>query len=246
MFDSIKEICEAVSCGWANAYLKSVEKDTLKEDELLTFHKNILKKKDQIEKIANECNIKAECVTSQSGSEINGKYIEFMALIQGFEMQVSKLLEIVNILGKSFEIKFTKNKLTISSPKNEQKNAFKTANYFISSNEWYAIDLKSKELVKMKGRKLGGATLIDDDWKFSANIEAVLSLDTIIDEILHTKLPEEIQQQHINIDMISDKLIKKFFGMGYDKILKNSILEEEKEHAICTFQLFDKNLEKIL
>jgi len=252
MFDNIKPICSLISKAKGMGYKNALQKGSVGKDDIDADVEAILKKEDKILSIAKKYDIHAWHSPVRSGSEINGEHKEFYAFMQYFEINAPLLLDLANYLGQQFKFQVIKKRdgtisLNIASTgEGSRINTFASANYFITCEEFFGVDLSSKKLVQISGYNCAMASPTEKGWALGVNLEVPLSLDNLLHEIIHAKCPDEVKQSpHINIDLITDGICKKFSESGFNDLLNEPQLEEERIHAKAAFNKFDSALGKI-
>lgn len=250
--ETIKLLCTAFSKENAIKY-KMIRGGSATENNKLSKEiEFILSKKNDILKLGISYGIGGSHGPVFSGTEVNGERINFCAFVQTFEIEAPKLHKLANDIGRIFEIQILrKNNKThlkvISPPQKDVSDTFIRAYYSISGEEYYAIDMKSGKLYSLTGREIGGAGPVEDGWVLDIDVESLISLDVLIHEIVHAKLPEDIQQYaHENIELISNEITKNLVEYGYDINLNDQYLNEERIKALMTFQKFNDDLKKIV
>ena len=233
----------------AKTYLQMSQKVS---KEFQDDHKdiNLSSIKPIIESLCKKYGITAEHGSIRSGIKTpTGETIEFMAFTQAFWKYAPALTEFVSNLSRLFVIEAQGTKLEIRSRKPFDKTDLCQAGYFVQGETIYAVNLANGRILKLSGyQKGGGGRNLEGKIAIEANIEYDISVNDLIHELVHAKLPEEISQYYIphnQIDKITDEIEKRLRFPMTSPISEVTPLKEERLQILELFKKFDEDLWKL-
>ncbi len=249
-FLATKRICNAVSKEWADNYIKMTGKEPVLKGSDHGMEIEGLRKK--IEALCETFSITPFPQTVQSAMRNpNGEWIPFAALSQAFEKGAPVLTNFIGELAGLFDVESggEENKVKIKATL-QSDTAKYSGSYFLGPDEIYAVHLETGEILKFRGRQVGGATTCDDGKMFvSFNVESEILLEDMVHEIVHAKWPEEIPQnkvRHESIDLISNEVVKRLHLSLAVPLSEIPSLREERSEIEKVFWSFDKALAEII
>jgi hypothetical protein len=187
--------------------------------------------------------------SSQGGTvDKKGKWVEFLALVQTFNRDAPELKKILNKACGSFYItkEADENYSVTASGNGKPADLINIANYFITSEETYALDKASKEIIQLNCRQKASANKTDYGVVFEWNVETIPSVDTIAPNLVTIKLPAGPSPKNTVIIKISKEVANELNKQGFNDMLNDQKLKDERTKAVEAFETLDKDLEEFL
>lgn len=249
MLEEIKKNSNYISRKMAKAYSQMSQKVS---KEFQDDHEDIdlSSIKPIIESLCKKHGITAQHGSIRSGTKTpTGQTIEFMAFTQSFWRYAPALTEFISDLSRSFIIEAQGTKVKIRSGKPSDRTDSCRAGYFVQGETTYAVDLANGQILKLSGyQKAGGGRNPDGKIAIELNIEYDIAVNDFIHELIHAKLPEEIQQYNIphdQIDEITNEIERQLKIQMTSPISEIASLKEERLQILEIFNRFDKDLRKL-
>ncbi len=249
-FQNIKLICTMISKLKAQELTEQLGWDFPDISDAET--NLVISKTKEIEEILKNRGLGGVHGPVRSGSQDqDGNWIEFIALTQTVNKEAPKLRDILNEISRTFKIeKVDKEKISVIGVYDEKSpDLIKTAEYFIGPEHIYAVNLNKKKIMKLKGRQTGGASESEEGGIIGFDAEAVSNMETIIHELVHLKLPDEMSQiagvsiAEASIDDISKGIVEEIKKQEYyDDFLNDPRIEEERKNILEAFELVNADL----
>jgi len=250
MLYGIKKICALSSKQIAARYARIKRKsffDTEDEKNQEVF----VQLKNRAEKLSkrHRINMCYEPTTSRV-RKANGEWIDIMGFVQYFSKEAPLLSEFLNELGGMFEVDSEVGTIRFFGIQMRGPSDFCSAEYFVSSEEIYALNLANEEIFQFKGRQTSAVTQGPDGKAvISLNLEHEPSLWDLIYEVIRAKWPEQLSQQrlsHESIDQISVQAEKQLNLSGNPPIVEVDALKGERLQISDRFKAFDLALTSCL
>lgn len=245
MFDEIKKVCNLVSKEAAKSYAQKTNKK-FKEGGKDSPRINDLK--EQIEALCAQHDIVPSFGPVQSGFETpDGKIIDFIAFNQAFYKQAPILGKFTDKLLGMFTIEEKGNSLTVKGVQNFSELAPCLASYFVGSEITFAVSILDGAILELQGCQVAGGSR-DEEGRIllDVNIEHELTMNDLIHEIVHVKVPEEIQKKvsHTFIDQIGNEVEKRLKIPIKKPLSIIDSLKEEYLKILTAFKELDQDLLK--
>lgn len=176
------------------------------------------------------------------------KWVEYSTLTQSFNKDAPELKTFLNKVYKSFKIE-AKNDGTfnvIASDNEKDPDLIDIANYIISPDDIYALNLSSKKVTKMEAHHKGSASKTQYGVIIEVSIESLPDLDSIAHQLIHLKLPEKQKNKDKIANENSGKVTEFFKKQGYSDLLSGQKVQEERTKALEAFESLDKDLEQFI
>lgn len=176
-----------------------------------------------------------------------GKWVEFTALAQTFNRDAPELKNLLNKANKCFEIEKKDEKLNVIKTSGEKSpDVIDIVNYFVSSDDTYALNLSTKKVMTFKARQKGSANKTDYGLIVELNIEAELNVHSIADKLIQLKLSEGESEMEKKVDKIANEVSDLIIKQGYNDLLNSKNIQEERNQAIEAFESFDSAIKQFI
>jgi hypothetical protein len=245
-FENIKTLCSLMSKGKATEYKKMAG---LGQNDIDPEISSILSRQEELTRVLEKRGVGGSHGPVTSGyQDENGNWLNFVALVQLFYVDAPRLKEILNEISRTFRVDVMEGqKVTVTGGYDEQApDLLMAAHYFIGAEELYAVELPTGKLTKITGRQTGGGYFEGDGAVLELIAEEAPTLDTIIHEIIHIRLPEELGQHEQIVDKIAVQLTDILGSFGYDQPLKMREIEDERSQVLEVLQVLDADLKQFL
>ncbi len=203
MFHGIKRMCALSSEQLARQYARIMKKDFFDWESEKTQRAFVQLRK-RAEKMARRHRIHMYHEPTKSRvRNLNGGWINIMGFAQYFSREAPLLSEFLNELGAMVEIDPESGKIKFFGIGVRSPSDFFAAEYFISSEEIYALNLASGEIFQFKGRQISAITRgTAGKPVISLNLEREPSMGDLIYEVVRAQWPEYLSEQKISHDLI--------------------------------------------
>jgi hypothetical protein len=246
MFEGIKKMCAVTSEEMAREYAKTkreefIDKENKKNQEIMAYLKN------RIKALSKKYEIYVtKGPTTSSVQKPNGEWMDFRGFVQNFSKEAPILTEFINEVGGMLEVDPEAGKISVFELQITSPSDFCSAEYFISSEDIYALNLANGEIFKFRGRQTSAVTQASDEKTImSLNLEHEPSMEDLIYEIVRAKWPEQLPEQKISyqlVDHISDKIKEQLNLSAENPILEIDTLKRERSEILDAFHAFDEDL----
>ena len=246
MFHRIKRMCALSSEQMARQYARIKKKDFFDREDGKTQRAFVQLRK-RAEKLSRRHNIHIhhEPTTSRVRNR-SGGWIEIMGFAEYFSREAPLLSEFLNELGAMVEVDPEVGKIRFFGMGVRGPSSFSSAEYFISSEEIFALNLASGEFFQFKGRQISAVTQGPDGKPvISLNLEREPSMGDLIYEVVRAQWPEHLSQQEISHDLIDPirvKAEKQLHLSGKAPILEVDPLRGERSQISDGFKALDEYL----
>ena len=247
-FKNIKRACTFLSNSTAEMFAEKAGWNPTKNEEF-DFNPVVGKEK-EIKKILAERmieDISGPRVHSVKDNEDNESAL--VVLTQTFAVRAPKLKRAINGISQEIDTDVTVEYLKIDNkeerigPGGYVLSLIDAATYYISSENYYALDKNLKTVRKIQMSYLGVVDSRDEIF-LDINAEDPPNFNEIIYEILVDSLPVFFLSSQVrNIATGVSLSIKE---RKVDLLLKDSKIEEERAKVLEIFSLFDNDLARIL
>lgn len=246
MFHGIKRMCALSSEQLARQYARIKKKDFFDRKNEKT-QRSLVQLRKRAEKLARRHRIHMfhEPTTSRVRN-LNGGWINIMGFAQYFSREAPLLSEFLNELEAMVEIDPEVGRIRFFGMGVRSPSDFFAAEYFISSEEIYALNLASGEIFQFKGRQIGAVTRGSDGKPvIRLNLERELSMGNLIYEVVCAQWPEHLSQEKISHDLIDPirvKAEKQLNLSGKAPIVEVDPLRGERSQISDRFKPLDEAL----
>ncbi len=243
-FENIKKVCVLLSKQNATAFFA----EQLGEEYsggVETEIDPIMKKENEINDILKKRNLFGVQGPATSGMrDKEGKWMKLVALTQTFNKDAPELKNFLNKVSKSFKIETKSDGKfdVIDSCDEKSPDLIDIANYIVSSDDTYALNLTSKKIMKLKVRQKGSASQTKYGAIVELNVETIPDVESIAHNLTNLKLPDNTAKKDEIVKNISCKVAEVLKKQGYNDFLNNQKIQEERSMAIEAFESFDNDL----
>ncbi len=246
MFHGIKRMCALSSEQLARQYARIKKKDFFHREDGKTQRAFVQLRK-RTEELARRHGIHMyHQPTTSKVRGPHGEWVDMMAFSQHFSREASFLGEFLNELGAMVEVDQEVGKIRFFGMGVRSPSSFFATEYFISSEEIYALNLASGELFQFKGRQISAVTRRPDGKPvISLNLEREPSMGDLIYEVVRAQWPEHLSQQEISHDLIDSirvKAEKQLNLSGKAPIVEVDPLRGERSQISVGFEALDEAL----
>jgi len=247
----MKTICLATSYYNAQEEPRVKDLGQFPEDKVLKkVYERLDEMGDSLGEIVHSYNIQIAGGIIHSEDYWRGKFRETLLFECSFAKEAPKLLKLVNEIAGiiNFEEPDTLKKTTNKSKRKTVNPTFANVFYNLSSDYQYEFDTTSQEMLLVEIDKTSATTgtTQDDKMALYIGVEAPISFEALVEEIIHAKLPKDLQTMHERTARIRSAVIKGLVKAGRDKALQDPVIKKERESIFTVFRSFENDLEEVL
>jgi hypothetical protein len=249
MFETIKKVCALNSEEIASKYLlmrgKEAEGRDLEKTQWITSQlKNI-------ENLCNEHDIHPSFgIISSTIKDPDGKRIDVSVFVQTFAHNAPNLGELITDLAALFDLERTVEDIRLIDQKPTSQHVVFRAEYFVSSHAFFAVNLASGKLMNIEGQHIGGTSKeTEGKATISLNLEIEPSMGDLVQEIVKTKLQEELDRSDFPERLhaeINERVKKEMKISPTNPFHEMDKIKEERSQVFDKFKRFDENLQSLL